>query len=245
LSRPVCQLDRIQRIDLEIEAIDKEGEDFRRVIDKASAELKEVENELSRISSEIDELKVNRRELEEKIRLNSEKVASDEKRLGEITKEKQYTALTKEIANAQKARKLHEIELTAVTEKLENKNDELAKTEALLKEKTEEAAGASNELEVKQKEWEGAIKEKKARRETVAASISPALLKRYETIKQRLGGLGIVQVKNETCLGCYMNIPPQIYLQLVRGTDEIITCPNCHRILYFDDLGEASNKSSG
>jgi predicted nucleic acid-binding Zn-ribbon protein len=165
LSRPVCQLDRVQRIDLEIEAIGKEGEDFRRVVDKASEELKEVENELSRISSEIDELKVNRRELEEKIRLNSEKVESDEERLGQITKEKQYTALTKEIANAQKARKLHEMELTAVTEKLENKTDELAKTEALLKEKTEEAAKGSNELEAKQKEWEGVIKEKNARRE--------------------------------------------------------------------------------
>jgi predicted nucleic acid-binding Zn-ribbon protein len=235
-------LDRIQRIDLEIEAVGKEGEVCRKEFEKAAAELKEIQNELDAIASEIEELKGARREFEEKIRLNIEKIESDEKRLGEITKEKQYSALTKEIANAQKKRKLHEMELAAVKEKLENKKNELEKKNASFNEKTEEVERGLEELEVKEKQWEAAMKEKKARRETVAGSISPDLLTRYETIRQRRGGLGVVQVKNETCLGCYMNIPPQVYIQLVKGTEEIITCPNCHRILYFDNSGEASKK---
>jgi predicted nucleic acid-binding Zn-ribbon protein len=245
LSAPVCLLERIQRIDLEIDAIGKEGEDCRRDFENASTELKEIEHELGVISSEIDELEGAKRDIEEKLRLNTEKVAADEQRLGEITKEKQYSALTKEIANAQKAMKLHEMELASVKEKIEKKKDELEKRDALFKEKGDEVARASNELEAKEKRWEEAIGEKMARRETVAGSLSPALLKRYETIKDRRGGVGVVQVKDETCLGCYMNVPPQTYLQIVKGTEEIITCPNCHRILYFEESREPPEKPSG
>jgi predicted nucleic acid-binding Zn-ribbon protein len=34
-----------------------------------------------------------------------------------------------------------------------------------------------------------------------------------------------------TCKGCQMNIPPQMANNL-RNTDEIQTCPSCHRFIF-------------
>jgi predicted nucleic acid-binding Zn-ribbon protein len=82
----------------------------------------------------------------------------------------------------------------------------------------------------------------------MATRVKPDVLRRYGTIRMRRG-LAVVAVSNGTCLGCHMNIPPQLYNQLQRA-DAILTCPQCHRIIYWDQLmveedpGEGSEESS-
>jgi len=44
----------------------------------------------------------------------------------------------------------------------------------------------------------------------------------------------VVEARGESCSGCFMSIPPQIFVNVKKNT-EIITCPNCHRILYFKE----------
>ncbi len=244
MSNPVNLLEHIQRIDLEIEAIRKKGEEWSGALEEGRAELEDIEGEMARLSTEIEELNGLRLELEEKLRVNREKIETDEKRLGEAVKEKQIKALTKEISNARKAVRLHEMELTSVNEKLEKKTEELQGKQALSKDKTEEVERASNELDIKQKDQDGAIEEKQNEKDSVAGSLSPSLLSRYETIRKRRAGLGVVPVKDETCRGCHMNIPPQTYILLMRDTEEIITCPHCHRILYFESSETAPKKPS-
>jgi predicted nucleic acid-binding Zn-ribbon protein len=53
-------------------------------------------------------------------------------------------------------------------------------------------------------------------------------------LKEKRNGIAIVLVKNEGCQGCYVNIPPQMYNE-VQKNNEIILCPNCHRILYWEN----------
>jgi predicted nucleic acid-binding Zn-ribbon protein len=50
-------------------------------------------------------------------------------------------------------------------------------------------------------------------------------------------GLAMVPVKNGTCQGCNMNIPPQLFNTLQRG-NSIEVCGNCNRIIYWDKLME-------
>jgi predicted nucleic acid-binding Zn-ribbon protein len=56
-----------------------------------------------------------------------------------------------------------------------------------------------------------------------------------------------VAVKNGTCQGCNMNIPPQLYNVLQRGVS-IEICPSCSRIIYWEDIMKdpaASGSDSG
>jgi predicted nucleic acid-binding Zn-ribbon protein len=46
------------------------------------------------------------------------------------------------------------------------------------------------------------------------------------------GGIAVTEVKGEVCQGCNMNIPPQLYVE-IKSNEEIIQCPQCHRILYY------------
>ena len=61
------------------------------------------------------------------------------------------------------------------------------------------------------------------------------LLVRYERIKKRNKGVGVTSVWKAVCNGCHMNIPPQLYNELQRS-DDLLSCPNCNRIMYFQDM---------
>ena len=50
----------------------------------------------------------------------------------------------------------------------------------------------------------------------------------------RRAGVVVVEARGESCSGCFMSIPPQIFVN-VKKNAEIITCPNCQRILYYKE----------
>jgi len=41
-------------------------------------------------------------------------------------------------------------------------------------------------------------------------------------------------VKNGTCLGCFMNIPPQLFIEVMKNS-RLITCPSCNRIFFYNE----------
>ena len=76
-----------------------------------------------------------------------------------------------------------------------------------------------------------------ARREILTKQIESKLYKLYNTLKEKRQGVGVVSVKKETCQGCFVNIPPQMFIE-VQKNHEIVRCPNCNRILYWEGGGK-------
>ena len=104
---------------------------------------------------------------------------------------------------------------------------------AALKEHVAGEAKAANE---KIAEFDAQIAEERKLRDVAAARVRPDVLKKYSAIRMRRG-LAMAPVKNGTCQGCNMNIPPQLFNLLQRG-DSIELCGNCNRIIYWDKLLE-------
>ena len=68
----------------------------------------------------------------------------------------------------------------------------------------------------------------------LSGDIERDLMKKYEIIKKRKNGLAVVAVLKGVCSGCHLNIPPQMYNELLKS-DHILSCPNCNRIIYWDE----------
>ena len=87
----------------------------------------------------------------------------------------------------------------------------------------------------KQKELDKCLKEKKS----ISSGLDEELLYKFEKIVKNKEGIGIVSVKNNVCMGCNMLLPPQ-FVNDVRREDKLIFCPNCSRILYYqqEELSE-------
>jgi predicted nucleic acid-binding Zn-ribbon protein len=71
------------------------------------------------------------------------------------------------------------------------------------------------------------------RREALSKQIESKLVKLYNTLKEKRQGVGVVSVKHETCQGCFVHVPPQMFIE-VQKNNTIVRCPNCNRILFWE-----------
>ena len=63
------------------------------------------------------------------------------------------------------------------------------------------------------------------------------ILFKFERIIKSKAGVGIVPVKSSVCTGCHMRLPAQ-FENDVRNGEEILFCPYCSRILFFEESEE-------
>lgn len=228
---------QIQKLDLEINAMEAEEKGLKSEVSALTAEFKKLERELAALSDEAERLNAALKEAEEKVRQSVDKAKKDEKRLSEVKNEREFNAITKQITETNKIKRQGEQEVANLNAKLTDKKSLLDARQVL---KNEKEAGIKNReltLEAKQKEWEEGIALRKGRKDGLKAAIGPDMLKRYESIREKRGGRAIVSVKGEACQGCFIHMPPQIYIQLKKGTEEIISCQHCHRMLFVEEEG--------
>jgi uncharacterized protein len=60
------------------------------------------------------------------------------------------------------------------------------------------------------------------------------LLYQYNKLFINKGGLAVVALEHETCMGCHMKLTTQTAVR-VRGSKEILNCEQCGRILYYSE----------
>lgn len=103
----------------------------------------------------------------------------------------------------------------------------LAETEASVKAERQQLAREQSEAE---KELAAAT----AEREQVVATISPDLVEHYQRIARTRAGLGLAEVRDETCTLCRVRVRPHVFQALRKaGNTEIFHCESCNRILYY------------
>jgi uncharacterized protein len=219
-----------------------------------------IEEDLDEIPQELNELKKRYHKLERTIDEKEKSAERNTLLIQDLTKEKEeaqksrekyegqikliktqkeYEALTSEIAQIdEKLERIESEELEALQE-VEKVQTDLEGQKALLEElksNIEEKEKEVNKLtSEKQKELDKCLKEKKS----ISSGLDEELLYKFEKIVKNKEGIGIVSVKNNVCMGCNMLLPPQ-FVNDVRREDKLIFCPNCSRILYYqqEELSE-------
>ena len=232
-------LERIQRIDLEVKAIEDEEKRLVKTIQDLNSEIKVFAASIAAVEAEADALKSQIRELTEKITDSTERVSKDEKRLNSVKNDRELNALTKEISGANKSKKQGEQEKNALQAKCDEKQTLVSTRLEALKSREEELKRLSGELEASRGGWKESIEAKLRSKDEIKSAVAPEILRKYELIRSKRSGVGLALVKDEICQGCFTHIPPQVYIMLKRGTDEELqSCPHCHRLLHVEDNGQ-------
>jgi predicted nucleic acid-binding Zn-ribbon protein len=76
------------------------------------------------------------------------------------------------------------------------------------------------------------LAELETNREELASAVDAGARDRYERLVRNKGENVVVGVQHGVCGGCHMRLPPQLLVQC-QAQQEIITCSNCGRILYY------------
>ena len=151
---------------------------------------------------------------------------------------KEYQAALKEIEAIERQNSKIEEQILTIMEEAETLTIKHETTEEHFKLTEKETAEEKKKLEKQIMECTQAIKEQQKMAEEFIAQIKPEVLDRYRRIKQKRPEFTVVAVENSCCLGCNMNVPPQLFNE-VKKCQKIITCPHCSRILYWEKNHEA------
>jgi predicted nucleic acid-binding Zn-ribbon protein len=165
----------------------------------------------------------------------NEKINKLKVRTAEIKTNKEYQAHLKEIETAEKERYAVEDEILSVMEEMEVLSKEIKSDELKLITENKKIEEIKKRLEREMLEAEKELLPLKESRAKIADVIDGDMYKQYIDLFDAYGGLAVTEVKEEICLGCNMNIPPQLFVEIKRG-EEIFQCPQCRRILYHKDV---------
>lgn len=235
MSNPLETLAAIQKIDIEIKTIETESDSYKDKIGTLEGSIEDKVGTKDSSSGELEELNSKKSDLDEIVRVAKEKITKDEERLGAVQNDKEFKALTKEISNAKQTIKLTEMQLETIAEQIGGKEGEVSDSDGDLDSTKAEIDSLTKELEENTKEWDVILGTKNSERDSLVTQVSGSVLKRYDAVRAKRAGIGLVNVVKEICQGCFINIPPQTFIQLQRSTnEEILECPHCHRIIYFE-----------
>ena len=232
--------DQLKQLE-ELQTHDAKIQELEQSLKAIPAKLAATESDLTRVegllTSEGASLKETERYYAEQKGLVTDdevQVAGAKHKLTQAKNSKEYMAAQREIEQRRESMASREVEIGKLVEAVEAKKKLLADRAADVQALRDSIAKDAEVAKARMAEIEAKITELRVDRDKLAKTVKPDVLKRYGAIRMRRG-LAVVAVKDGTCQGCNMNIPPQLYNVLQRGVS-IETCPSCSRIIYWDDI---------
>lgn len=208
-------------------------------LSRIAPERAELQGRLARSQQQLDAAKLKVKQLEsdrKKLELEVESKKGLIERYSvqqfQTKKNEEYRALA------------HEIEICkeAISKLDDQQLDLMEKGEAAQKE-VESASKAFNEakkaldarvtdLNSRETKLKMELDELTANREALAAVVEPATRAKYERLLKQKGRNVVVGIQHGVCGGCHMQLSRSIIVGC-QGDQEILSCPNCARILFF------------
>ena len=226
LQTKLSEIDKIKTLrgELPLEVQDLEDE-----IEGLTHRLKKYEEEIETIKADIARK-------HEDISTAQEMMARYEKQLDNVSNNREYDNLMKEI-------EFQGLEIELLKKKIREAERLIELKQGDLNRGNETLHIRQQDLDLKRTELDEIVSETKAEEEklrekakSLETNIEPRLLTAFKRIrKSSRNGLGIVYVQRDACGGCFNKIPPQRQLD-IRMRKKIIVCEYCGRIMIDPEL---------
>lgn len=227
----ISHLRELQAIDLKIRTLDKEIAASSAEIDNRRASLDGHKEILAQLTAKIAANEQRRRELEAELEDEGGRIADRQAKLMNVQTNREYQSILKETEDAKKANTQKEEALVQLMEESEALTAQIEEETKICDEDEKMLAEDIAALEKKAGQFTAEKTKILKSRESKASGVSASLLKKYTAIRDKRNGLAVVPVTGGVCRGCFMNIPPQLYNDLMKE-DKLISCPTCHRIMF-------------
>jgi predicted nucleic acid-binding Zn-ribbon protein len=227
-------LEELQKVDLKIRDLSAEAEQHPTRLKQIESERNQAKAALDATRGKLADNERGRRQNEQLLGLEKEKVRKWESRLNELKTPREYAALARELDIARKTNQTAEEEIRRLAGEYDELRKAVAAAEQVLGEKEAVVAREGREIQDVLDGVQGRMNELEAERKRLVELCDKSLVNKYERIRKQRGGIAVAAVVAGTCKGCQRNIPPQMANNLLTGSD-ILICPNCHRFIYAAD----------
>ena len=213
------------QLDHELKRIPTERADVETRAKAATARLEELKLKAKQVESE-------RKELENQVGSKREQINKWRGQQLQTKKNEEYQALAHEIQGAEKEIfKIEDKELDLM-DKAEKLAAEIKKEQQVLAEVNAVALRQQDTLGQRETTMKAELEKLKAERDALCKDVDEPVMLRYERIMRHRKDSAVVPVQHGICGGCHLQIPPQV-IHLAKSGEELVTCDQCGRILYW------------
>lgn len=216
---------KVMRVEAELANIGPERTALENRAKQAQTRLETAKNKAKQIESD-------RKKLELDVEGKKGQIEKYSLQQFQTKKNEEYRALSHEIEMCKEAITKLDDEQIVLMEQAEIANKEAAEvgkeTAAVLKDvEIAKAALADKEVRLKRE-----LADLKSDYDRLAEAVEEGVRDKYIRLRKQRGATTVVGIDRGICGGCHMKLPMQITLSC-QAQQEIVTCPNCSRILYF------------
>ncbi len=225
----------LQSVDTRIVELKREIASLPKHIAEIERKFESHKQALAADQAALEENRKERRLMESETASFEQKLSHIRVQMGEAKTNEVYRAFQKEIKFGEDGiRKVEDRILDKMIE-AETIEQNIAKAEQALPIESEAVAKEITETKDRVAKDDDELVFAQKKREALASSITPDVLKIYERVRQTRGGNAVAEVSNDCCLVCNVVMRPHVSQRLRQG-EEILTCESCGRILYYPPL---------
>ena len=206
----------------------------RAELDRVMAEVEAIEASAAEVEGSRHDLGRDQQRLEDEITSLNDRATHHDKTLysGTIGNPRELQALQDEIASLKRRISQLEDQELEVMEQLEPLDGQLAR---IAKERTtlDERGGALRaQIAEEEVEIEADLDRVRKEREALAGQIDPDLLREYDDLRKRLGGIAIARLVGGSCGGCHLGLSAVEVDRIKKlPPDASAHCEECGRLL--------------
>ena len=237
MNQTLEQLIKLQEIDQRLLEIKNFMGDLPFMVETQEKDVAAMKSDNDEKQSRITQIEKETRHYEREIEGINTQMVKYKEQLYLVKSNKEYDSLNHEIDHIKTNISDFETQLLNLIEEKET----LEETIKLKTDKIESitASLSSNKIELQSAmaETQNEQEELEKNRSTLFKDIEPIKINAYERIRQSREGAGMVSIIEQACGGCYSKLPPQTVIEIKKSAD-IITCPSCSIMLFWDGTEE-------
>lgn len=198
-------------------------------------DLEKLEVMLQTEVDRLDESKTFRMDQDRQLQEERDQIRGSKSRMNQVKTPRELSAAQREIESTRRMAEKREKEIIGLDEAISEAEGRIKTMEDGLGELRDSFITERERLEkIEAKQVKAQRKAHKNRAGQMEAIEKP-VLRRYERIRKRGGGIGFVAVRNRRCSACKMAVAHQTYVAL-RAAEEIPLCESCGRMMYWGGL---------
>ncbi|MCK4796495.1 MAG: hypothetical protein KAT05_03895 [Spirochaetes bacterium] len=154
-----------------------------------------------------------------------------------VSTQREYESLDQEILMAKKKEEEYRFHLLQDQRVIDDLRSALEKDEISIKQQEEDIVKEQERIKIELAKMQEGLDIQIKKEGKLTLEMDDNVRYKFERIVKNKDGIGIVSVSKGHCNGCFLSIPAE-FVNRIRENNEIQFCPNCSRILYYDDNPE-------
>jgi predicted nucleic acid-binding Zn-ribbon protein len=201
--------------------------------------VKELDDDIAKLNkmlaserAKCDDTRQFQRTQEEQLREEEDMLRNSRAKLGQVKNPRELNAIQREIEATRRMSSARSEEISKLKGGVSEAEARITALSDSFTTVQAQAAAEKERLVAEQQKLEGRLGKLRSGRSDLTEQIDRELLRTYDRIRRRVGGIAFVAAIEGQCAACKMHVPHQVYVSLRKG-QEVPTCESCGRLMYW------------